>query len=155
MPIRRLLYTSESRLTPAALTVEQQVAEIARQAAARNSQVGITGLLAFVEGQFIQILEGDSDTVEATFERICCDFRHAQVKLVDLVAVKERLFDGWGLALMCEGEDPGSPLDEDLRNVRYLLGINARVAVERMHEYLLGRSDMPFTPAAQGEHLPG
>jgi hypothetical protein len=155
MPIRRLLYTSASRLEPTGLTVEEQVADIVQQAAKCNKRAGITGLLVFVEGQFIQIIEGESTAVEATFERICCDFRHAQVKLVDLVAVKDRLFAGWSMAHLCEGEDPGSSLDEDLRNVRYLLGVNARVAVERMHDYLLGRSEIPIIALAEGEKLPG
>lgn len=155
MPIRRLLYTSASCLEPTELTVEEQVGDIVQQAARRNKKAGITGLLVFVEGQFIQILEGESTAVEATFERICCDFRHAQVKLVDLVAVKERLFASWSMARLCEGEDPESSLDEDLRSVRYLLGVNARVAVERMHEYLLGRTEVPTIAFVEGEQLPG
>lgn len=147
MPIRRLLYTSSSRLAPSELTIDEQVDAIARQAAARNEAAGVTGLLVFVEGQFIQILEGESDAVEEVFERICCDFQHSNLKLIDLIAVKERLFGAWHMARLCEGQDPGSSLDDELRNVRYLLGVNARVAVERLHECLLGRVELPFSPA--------
>ena len=147
MPIRRLLYTSTSRLKPGGLNIGQQVDEIASKAALSNEKYGVTGLLVFVENQFIQILEGESDAVEEIFERICCDFRHGNVKLIDLIAVRERLFGAWSMAQLAEGEDPGTSLDDELRNVRYLLGVNARAAVEKLHECLLGRTELPFSPA--------
>lgn len=147
MPIRRLLYTSNSCLKPGAMTLERQVDELAREAAARNAQAGVTGLLVFVEHQFIQILEGESDAIEEVFERICCDFRHTNVKLVDLVAAKERLFGRWHMAQLAEGDDPDSVLGEELREIHYLLGVNARVAVEKMHDCLLGRAELPFSTA--------
>ena len=137
MPISRLLYTSRSCLTPDELTVEQQVSNIAARAAIRNKEVGITGVLVFVEDQFIQLLEGEGPAVEQVFERICCDFDHAQVRLVDLVGVKDRMFGRWHMAELSGGEDPASPLDEELRHIRFLMGVNARVAVEKMHECLL------------------
>ena len=142
MPISRLLYSSVSRLEPGALTIDRQITRIAGEAALLNEEAGITGILVFVEDQFIQILEGETEVVEEIFERICCDFRHAQVRLIDLVSVKERLFDRWHMARLCEGDDPGSSLDDDLRNIRYLLGVNARVAVERMHETLLSYEEV-------------
>lgn len=137
MPLSRLLYTSRSCLVPAELTVEQQVSNMAARAAIRNKEVGITGVLVFVEDQFIQLLEGEGPAVEQVFERICCDFDHAQVRLVDLVGVKGRMFGRWHMAELSGGEDPASPLDEELRHIRFLMGVNARVAVEKMHECLL------------------
>jgi len=137
MPISRLLYTSRSCLVPAELTVEQQVSNMAARAAMRNKELGITGVLVFVEDQFIQLLEGEGPAVEQVFERICCDFDHAQVRLVDLVGVKDRMFGRWHMAELSGGEDPASPLDEELRHIRFLMGVNARVAVEKMHECLL------------------
>ena len=78
MPISRLLYSSVSRLEPGALTIDRQITRIAGEAALLNEEAGITGILVFVEEQFIQILEGEAEVVEEIFERICCDFRHAQ-----------------------------------------------------------------------------
>lgn len=143
MPIRRLLYTSTSCLEPGELTVAQQVEAIAARAAVNNRNAGITGMLAFVDGQFIQVIEGDSSSVEAAFERICCNFSHSNVKLIDLIAVKTRMFEGWAMARLSEADEPGAFLDEELRNIRFLLGINARIAVEKMHECLLARTRQP------------
>lgn len=137
MPISRLLYTSRSCLVPAELTVEQQVSNIAARAAIRNKEVGITGALVFVEDQFIQLIEGEGPVIERVFERICCDFDHAQVRLVDLVGVKDRMFSRWHMAELSGGEDSASPLDEELRHIRFLMGVNARIAVEKMQECLL------------------
>lgn len=137
MPISRLLYTSRSCLTPDELTVEQQVSNIAARAAIRNKEVGVTGVLVFVENQFIQLLEGEGEVVAEVFERICCDFDHAQLRLVDLVGVKDRMFARWHMAELSGREDPASPLDEELQNIRFLMGVNARVAVDKMQECLL------------------
>jgi len=108
MPISRLLYTSSARLEPGPQTIDKQLCRLAGEAALLNEEAGITGVLVYVEEQFIQVLEGESAVVEEVFERICCDFRHAQIKLVDLIPVRQRMFARWHMARLCEGADPES-----------------------------------------------
>ena len=45
----------------------------------RNHAVGLTGMLLYVGGHFIQTLEGTDDVVDATYERIARDPRHRDV----------------------------------------------------------------------------
>jgi hypothetical protein len=48
----------------------------------RNQAVGITGMLVYDHGVFLQALEGDASAVKATFERIERDARHRHVSVL-------------------------------------------------------------------------
>lgn len=141
MLISRLLYISRSKLDPARGAPAAQVRHIAAASSVRNAAVGLTGSLLFVDDHFVQVLEGEAEAVEATFERICCDFNHSEVRLIDMVSVKERLFAGWGMAVLSADEDTTIPIRADLQNIRFLVGINAREAVEQMRNFLVDNEE--------------
>lgn len=61
----------------------------------RNLSHGITGMLLYVDTQFIQTLEGDVRAVEATMERIRADSRHHSVDVTFVDEITERSFLGW------------------------------------------------------------
>ena len=111
-----------------------------------NARTGITGCLMQVDDCFIQVLEGRGEDIEPVFEKICCDFRHRDVRLIDFVAVPERVFPGWGMGLIDGGDH--TLLDEgDLQEVKFLLSINAREAIRKM-QALLGESSTERTALA-------
>ena len=64
----------------------------------RNKEAGITGMLLYKDGQFMQVLEGPEDAVKATFDRISRDLRHHGIIVLVKGAVKERRFPGWSMA---------------------------------------------------------
>src|SRR5664280_1829405 len=76
MPFR-LIYSSEATPGLAAAELEEMLAE----SRIRNQVYGITGVLLFVEGAFLQILEGEKDDVLGLMERIQRDPRHRGVKV--------------------------------------------------------------------------
>ncbi len=131
MPMSRLFYTSRSAMTPAGPRA-QSIGRIAADGAERNRAAGLTGALFAIDRDFVQILEGPHEQVESTFERICCDFRHRELKLVDLVLTGERLFAPWDLAFVTA--DAGSPVYSELEQIRFLLSVNARSAVGQMRQ---------------------
>lgn len=98
MTIHRLLYRSDMDLDGTAAGIQQQIVEIVRLSEARNAADGLTGALLHTRGVFIQVLEGALPSVEATFERICCDPRHRRVELLELAEAEERMFGGWSMA---------------------------------------------------------
>lgn len=60
---------------------------------------GIAGDL-MVEGcRFTQVLEGPSDAVERTFERIQCDDRHTEIRVLEARPIRRRDFPSWSMAL--------------------------------------------------------
>lgn len=60
-----------------------------------NSRVGVTGMLVYVKGRFFQLLEGPSDAVLATFDRIGRDPRHADVTVLKDFTAVSRHFPAW------------------------------------------------------------
>lgn len=134
--MHRLLYTSESRLARGGEDGHDTVRDLCRRFSGANAAAGISGALIYVDGQFIQVLEGALDTLENLFERICCDFRHASVRLIDLMPIEERLFRDWGMACLSAGKDTPLNLREELGEVRFLVGVNGREAVDHMRTLL-------------------
>jgi hypothetical protein len=65
----------------------------------RNGADGITGVLLFHEGTFLQALEGGEAAVKATFARIAQDSRHEEVCVLANVsrAERHRIFGEWSM----------------------------------------------------------
>ncbi len=62
-----------------------------------NERDGITGSLICREDIYLQLLEGNSDVVEAAYARIGRDDRHAEVRLVSNAPAEARLFPDWAM----------------------------------------------------------
>ncbi|MDO8376687.1 MAG: BLUF domain-containing protein [Aquabacterium sp.] len=81
--------------------------DIIRVAHNRNSQFGLTGALLFLDGYFIQVLEGDCFRMRERFQVIAADRRHTDVDLRQTVLCEELLFTGEWMALRSDAEvDP-------------------------------------------------
>ena len=63
----------------------------------KNLRLGITGLLLYKQGEFMQALEGDEATVRSLFATIERDPRHERVHLLTTVAVPKRQFPHWSM----------------------------------------------------------
>ena len=64
----------------------------------RNAQAGITGLLLYLDGTFMQVLEGEEDAVIGLYARICRDPRHHHVIPLIHELVKKRDFPDSAMA---------------------------------------------------------
>lgn len=67
-----------------------------------NTADNISGALMFNQQCFAQILEGDSKTIENTFERIQNDPRHQNVQVLDYGPIQDRSFPEWAMAFVGE-----------------------------------------------------
>jgi len=70
----------------------EQINDIIEVAKANNSKHEITGCLLYHNKQFVQMLEGEQNEVEALFERIAQDTRHSSVHVVHKGAIEKRTF---------------------------------------------------------------
>ena len=113
-----------------------QVQEIGYTSAKRNVANNLTGVLLFMEDHFVQVLESDDKAIEETFENICCNLRHTDDRLVDLVSVKDRMFPEWGMKVLSETRETSVASRDDLAHIRFLVGVNAKAAVWQMRKYL-------------------
>jgi hypothetical protein len=70
---------------------------IQRSSAAGNSAQGVTGVLCFSEGIFLQVLEGGRSAVNRLYNRIAGDPRHTDVELLSYEEISERRFAAWSM----------------------------------------------------------
>jgi hypothetical protein len=64
-----------------------------------NKPIGITGLLIFVGGSFIQVLEAeDALALRQLFDRIAHDKRHGRIDVLLEQQLPCRLFSDWSMA---------------------------------------------------------
>ncbi len=81
------------------------LAALMKLARRKNRNVGVTGMLLFDDGLFLQILEGSLEEVTRTFERISADPRHASVQQVYCnESCREREFAQWNMGCKILGE---------------------------------------------------
>ena len=63
-----------------------------------NKLADVTGLLVYVDGNFLQVLEGEQEVVSALLEKISKDCRHEDVKVVYKTSIENRTFNSWQMA---------------------------------------------------------
>ncbi len=63
-----------------------------------NRLADVTGLLVYVDGTFLQVLEGEQNVVSALLEKISKDRRHKDVKVVYKTGIEGRTFNAWQMA---------------------------------------------------------
>jgi hypothetical protein len=76
-----------------------------------NERDGITGVLAFHRGCFVQVLEGPPAAVDAAMARIRQDDRHHHIFVCRQVAPSRRLFGGWSMGWISPKRLAGSGFD--------------------------------------------
>ena len=96
----RLVYVSRA----AAGTCASTVYDIIRTSHNRNSALGLTGGLLFIDGHFVQVLEGERVRVRERFERIARDERHSQVEVRHIQASERPVFPGEWMAVRHDAE---------------------------------------------------
>lgn len=95
MPFR-LVYSSEAAPDLDMADFEQMLAE----SRVRNKARGITGVLVFVDGVFLQILEGEKAKVLELMDTIERDPRHGGIKVFYEHDGVERAFGSWSMAYL-------------------------------------------------------
>jgi len=89
----RLMYAS--RAVPA--LDQEELVTILRQSKANNPSTGVTGVLCFSGGIFLQVLEGGRSAVNQLYNRIGSDPRHTDVELLLYEEIGERRFASWSM----------------------------------------------------------
>lgn len=81
-----------------------ELAELLQRARARNQANGVSGVLLYHEGSFLQVLEGPEEAVDATYARIELDKRHGRVLVLQRAPIEERSFEGWSMGCVQPAE---------------------------------------------------
>ena len=89
----RLMYAS--RALPN--VTQEDLTAILRKSKANNPQSGITGVLCFSQGIFLQVIEGGRGAVNKLYNQVVADPRHTDVELMIYEEIGERRFAGWAM----------------------------------------------------------
>ena len=89
--MHQVIYSSAA-VTPFS---EPELAVLLGAARVANARLGVTGLLLYHEGSFLQALEGDEQVLDVLFARIGKDKRHHRVVCLLRRQVDERHFEQW------------------------------------------------------------
>ncbi|MFD2571906.1 BLUF domain-containing protein [Spirosoma soli] len=77
---------------------EEDLLTILQQSRQNNLKHGITGVMLYVRGSILQVLEGEKEAVETLYKRIKQDKRHKEVIMVLNRPITQRLFPTWSMA---------------------------------------------------------
>ena len=94
---------------------EAELTELLAHAREHNSRVGVTGMLLFRDGRFIQFLEGVRSEVQALFTKIEADPRHEQVRVLLDEPIWERQFTEWTMGYQSI-RPPSAPVPSGFRD---------------------------------------
>jgi Sensors of blue-light using FAD len=89
----RLMYASRA----AAAFHSEGLGAILHASRKTNAELGITGVLCYSQGIFLQVLEGGRSAVNTLYKRISADARHTQVELLRYDEIEERRFASWAM----------------------------------------------------------
>ena len=74
-----------------------ELVELLTKAREKNSRLGITGMLLYKDGNFLQALEGEEAAVRQLYDTISQDSRHHGEIILDEGETAERQFSHWSM----------------------------------------------------------
>lgn len=75
-----------------------EIENLLLQSRENNKKQNITGILLYIEGTFIQYIEGEDNSVKKLYDSIKKDKRLLVVKTIDEGITYKRIFENWDLA---------------------------------------------------------
>jgi Sensors of blue-light using FAD len=87
-----------------------ELVELLAKAREKNTRLGLTGMLLYKDGDFLQVLEGEEAAVRALFGTIGQDPRHGRVMTLIDAPIAERQFRDWSMGFR-------NLADDDLRGM--------------------------------------
>jgi hypothetical protein len=103
--IRQIVYASKATHP----MLSEDLANILKTAQSRNLADGITGILLYRQGYFLQVLEGPNERLSLLLEKLARDPRHHEVRVLLEGNVPARAFGAWSMAFQdVSGLDPAA-----------------------------------------------
>ena len=109
-----------------------------KRARERNKEYGITGVLLYIDGNFMQYIEGPKDNLDIIYKIICDDKQHTGIILVSQETIEDRQFGDWAMAFQTKDFEGvvGSPGERTLIDmVLNLPGTNPSEARILLHSF--------------------
>lgn len=100
--------------------IDERLMELLEHAREKNKQLGVTGMLYYFSGQFIQLIEGEQNTIMQLASTIATDSRHKYFKVMKEGAIDKRFFKEWSMGFKAINPGNFSEIDSflDLNDTR-------------------------------------
>lgn len=108
----QIAYISDNAASVSSEHLNQVMDSIQQDSKRNNSADNISGALMFNQLCFAQILEGESQLIERTFERIQTDPRHQNIQVLDYGPIEKRSFPDWAMAFIGENDSNTKNFDQ-------------------------------------------
>lgn len=136
MPLQQLIYNSAATKP----LNEVELARLLLGARRRNEALGVTGMLLYHEGSFLQVLEGEEKTLDPLFERIGGDPRHRRVTVLLRRGIEARQFGAWSMGFVdVRGVADGLPGYSDYLKTRDDPGRAGTLAAKILEQFCEGQ----------------
>ena len=76
---------------------EEDLVDLLKQSREKNTRLGITGMLLYKDGVFLQVIEGEERVVEKLYATIEKDSRHQGCYQLRWEVIRERRFPDWSM----------------------------------------------------------
>jgi len=118
----QITYISDS-LSNTTSTIIDEILETSR---INNNKANITGCLIYYNNKFIQLLEGDEESVLNLIAKIKKDNRHKNFETISASPSEKRSFAGWGMAFYPIDDKNTSvqELEQFKNNIKLLIDIS-------------------------------
>ena len=80
------------------LLVLGEIEYLLERARQRNREYGITGVLLYIGGNFMQYIEGPKDNLDVIYKIILEDEQHTGIILISREPIEQRQFGEWSMA---------------------------------------------------------
>lgn len=94
MPFTQVIYASSATQ----VFSKDELTELLKTSRANNRELGVTGILLFKDGNFLQVLEGEDAVLDPLLKKIGNDPRHTGLVVYPRKAIDEREFPNWSMA---------------------------------------------------------
>lgn len=86
----------------------EDLTRLLTQSRSANDATGVTGVLLYRRGRFVQYLEGGAEQVHELMQRISADPRHRAVRVLVDDERESRYFSHWTMGFISEDTPPAS-----------------------------------------------
>lgn len=142
----RAVYQSNSLISRTEGAFRAELASILETSARRNPKLGITGVLIYDRGRWVQLLEGPAASVDALLDDIEDDLRHALFQILWRTPAATRMFEQWSMAFMNADAAPLPANAETSWERAGPMELDARLAfaADHLSEFSVPASDRPI-----------
>jgi len=108
-----------------------ELLELLKISRKNNEKKSLTGMLLYGEGAFVQVLEGEDETVDSTYEVIKADPRHKSIIQIISGKLDRRIFPNWSMGFKAGNHNLAEKLTGfiDIRNDGLLIHDETHPAV--------------------------